>query len=197
MKNFISKFKAFYNTTYGMLIIISWVVLLICLIIKLLGGNWFELGTNNEHFISFCNYVDNTQWLKMLLACIICIGSVYIIECILLNKSKLSTKELALYLPLIVISSISSWKFQIVSLIAQMLYFIVLPLIQTKYKWKRVLFINIFVMLLQVISILFRNIGNWNFNENNFMFQTLIQVDYYLMLILAYLYNFNEKEGKK
>ena len=197
MKTITSKFKAFYGTTYGMLIVISWVVLLICLIIKLLGGNWFELGTNNEHFISFCNYVDNTQWLKMILACIICIGSVYIIECILLNKNKLSPKELALYLPLIVIGSISSWKFQIVSLIAQILYFIVLPLIQTKYKWKRVLFINIFVMLLQVISILFRNIGNWNFNENNFMFQTLIQVDYYLMLILAYLYNFNEKEGKK
>lgn len=197
MRKLIDKFKAFYNTTYGMLITISSVVLLICFIIKLLGGNWFELGTDNERFIAFCNFVDNTQWLKMILACIICVGSVYIIECLLLNKKKLSPKELALYLPLIVIGSISSWKLQIVSLIAQILYFIVFPLIQTKGKWKRVLFINIFVMLLQVISILFRNIGNWNFNENNFMFQTLIQVDYYLMLILAYLYNFNEKEGKK
>ncbi len=193
MKNLISKFKAFYNTTYGMLIVISWVVLLICLIIKLLGGNWFELGTDNEYFISFCNYVDNTQWLKMLLACIICIGSVYIIECLLLNKKKLSPKELALYIPLIVIGSISSWKLQFVSLICQILYFIILPILQTKGKWKRVVFINIFVIFLQAVSIIFRNLSCWEFNQNRFIFQVLIQVDYYLMLILTYLYKFNER----
>lgn len=197
MKNLISKFKAFYGTTYGMLIVISWVVFLICLIIKLLGGNWFELGTNNEHFINFCNFVDNTMWLKMILACIICIFSTYIVMCLLLNKRKLSLKDLAIYIPLIAIGSIVSWKFQWLNLIIQLLYLVVFPLIQTKGNWKRIVLIIVFVFLFQSISLIFRNLGYWDFNENNFIFQTLIQVDYYLMLILTYLYNFNEKEGNK
>lgn len=197
MKNLISKFKAFYGTTYGMLIVISWVVFLICLIIKLLGGNWFELGTDNERFIAFCNFVDNTMWLKMMLACIICIFSTYIVMCLLLNKRKLSPKDLAIYIPLIAVGSIVSWKIQWLNLIIQLLYLVVFPLIQTKGNWKRIVLIIVFVFLFQSISLIFRNLGYWDFNENNFIFQTLIQVDYYLMLILAYLYNFNEKEGNK
>ena len=65
------KFLNFYHTTYGMLITVSWVVLIACLIIKLFGGNWFALESKNSKFNDFCIFVDNTQWLKMILACII------------------------------------------------------------------------------------------------------------------------------
>lgn len=57
----IKKFKEFYNSTYGMLITVSWILLIVCLIIKLFGGNWFELNTENSNFIQFCLYVENKQ----------------------------------------------------------------------------------------------------------------------------------------
>lgn len=38
MKKIWNNFKAFYNDIYGMLIVVSWAIFIICLIIKLFGG---------------------------------------------------------------------------------------------------------------------------------------------------------------
>ena len=40
-------------------LIILWSTLVVYLIIKLLGGNWFEIVCENERFISVCEYMDN------------------------------------------------------------------------------------------------------------------------------------------
>lgn len=199
MKTIISKFKAFYGTTYGMLITISWVVLLICLIIKLLGGNWFELGTNNEHFISFCNYVDNTQWLKMILACIIYLITTLPVLLILLNEPKLKPRNYAIFIPLMICKSVVSWYSVVISYILDFVIIILLPLILKKFKnWEMVIFGNALVFVFQCITFLIRNIGiKIGFNINNsFIVQTIYQVDYYLMILLFYLYYFKIKKEK-
>lgn len=188
-----NKFTNFYKSTYGMLITISWALLIICLIIKLFGGNWFELNAENSKFIQFCNYVDNNIILKIILACFICLGSTYFIICLLINKNKLTKKEILIYFPLIIIGSILGWINTIFNLIIQLLYLIVLPIIQTK-KWKKVILINIVAIIFQFISIIFRNFGTFNFNNNYFIYQFLIQIDYYLMILLYYLYTFKRKE---
>ena len=195
INNIISSFKNFYNNTYGMPITLSWVLLVICLIIKLFGGNWFELGSENSKFIEFCLYVDNHIWLKMTLACLICLGSTYFIMCLLLNKKKLNKKDMLIYLPLIVAGSLTSWHLSIISLICQLIYLIILPIIQTR-AWKRIILTILITFIFQFISILFRNFGTFDFNNNSFIYQVLIQIDYYLMLILYYLYTFKRKESK-
>lgn len=70
------------------LIITCWVVYIICLIIKLCGGNRFEIATTNQRFIDVCNYIDNNLWLKMIIATIIYVISTYIIY-LGLTKQKL------------------------------------------------------------------------------------------------------------
>ena len=40
-------------------LIIMWSILGVYLIIKLLGGNWFEIACQNERFIKFCDWLDN------------------------------------------------------------------------------------------------------------------------------------------
>ena len=45
---------------YKTLITACWIVLICCFIVKLLGGNWFEIACNNEKFIAFCNTYKNT-----------------------------------------------------------------------------------------------------------------------------------------
>lgn len=189
------KFIAFNNTTYGMLIVVSWVVLLICLVIKLFGGNWFELWWDNEKFISFCNYVENTMWLKMSIACVISLTSTLPIIAIIynININKFKTKHIILYSFIIIIKSLIGWSVPLISTILDFIILLIIPFIITK-NWKRILLVNVFILALQLISILIRNIS-FGLNFNNTLIETyLIQVDYYIMLILLYLYNFRRKE---
>lgn len=162
---------------------------MLCLVIKLLGGNWFELATENTKFIQFCEFVDNTMWLKMLLACLIYVGSTYGLVCIILNKQYLNVKETIIFLLLMITKSLISWWFMTIATIIDLFILIVIPLILGKFKnWLRILICFALINVFQIMSILIRNIGLTDFNSNSFLPQTLIQVDYYIMIVLSYLY---------
>lgn len=195
-KDLFNSFKRFNDDKYGMLIVVSWVVLGICLIIKLFGGNWFELSVENDKFIAFCNFVDNTMWVKMTLACLIYLFTTYPAMCVYLDKPKLDKKLLLIFFPLMIIKSISSWYILILAYILDVIILIILPIIISK-KWKRVIFGNILVFVFQVITILIRNIS-FDFNLGNTVIENyLYQVDYYIMIILFYLYTFKNKKRKE
>lgn len=197
VKRLKERIKEFTNDTYGMLIFVSWIVLIACLVIKIFGGNWFELETENSKFIEFCTYVDETMWLKMLLACLMYILSTYPVLCIILNEKKLSIKKSLIFLPLMIIKSIVSWYVVEISYVIDFTITLFIPMFMNK-KIKRPIFCVFMVLLFQVITLLFRNIGvGFGFNINNsFLIQVLFQVDYYLMILLFYLYNFKKKEAK-
>lgn len=195
-KDLFNSFKRFNDDKYGMLILVSWVVLGICLIIKLFGGNWFELSVENEKFIAFCNFVDNTMWVKMTLACLIYLFTNYFIICILIDKQKLDKKLILIFLPLMITKSIISWYFTTISFILDVVILIILPIIIGK-KWKRVIFGNLLVMAFQLLTIAIRNVSI-NFNLGNTVVENyLIQIDYYIMIILFYLYVFKNKRRKE
>lgn len=184
------KFKEFYNNKYGMLITVSWGLLIICLIIKLFGGNWFELSSENEKFISFCSFVDNTQWLKMILACLICLITGYPFLCILLNKEKLNLKESLIFIPLMICKSILGWYILYISYILDVFIIILIPLILNKFKnWKRVIIGNILIFIFQLMLIIIRNFSGGLNDFGTFIPQVIIQIDYFLMIFLFYLYN--------
>ena len=195
IKNLIDKFKAFYDDKYGMLIVVSWTVLIICLIIKLFGGNWFELGVENTKFINFCNYVENTQWLKMTIACLIYLLTTYPVLCCILNKRYLNKKLTLYFISLIIVKSIVGWYSVIFAFILDFIIIILLPLVICKFKnWKRVIFGNLLIMVFQLVTIGIRNLS-MNFNLGNTVIENyLIQVDYYIMVLLFYLYNFKRKK---
>lgn len=200
LKKIWNKFKAFYNDTYGMLIVVSWAIFIICLIIKLFGGNWFELGTSNTKFISFCEYVDTNQTLKMILACLIYLINGYPVICIMLNHKRLSIKETSIFIPLMITKSIISWYSVLISYIIDSFILIILPLILTRFKgWKRVIFGNVLIFVFKCITLLTRNIGiKIGFNVNNlFLIQAIFQLDYFLMIVLFYLYFFKSKNKKR
>lgn len=197
MKRLLDKFKSFYDNTYGMLITVSWVVLIICLIIKLLGGNWFELGTDNERFIAFCEYVDTNLVLKRILACSIYLLTTLPILCILLNERKLKPRSCAIFIPLMICKSIISWYILAISYILDVVIIILLPLILCKFKnWKVVIFGNLLVFAFQLLLIVVRNLSGGLNGYETFIQQAIIQVDYYIMILLFYLYYFRNKEKK-
>lgn len=190
------KLKDFIKSPYGLIILISWIALIICLIIKLFGGNWFQLWLNNDKFIAFCNYVDETIWLKRTLACLLLIFGDYFILCIAMDKSKLSIKELCIFIPLMILKSITGWYILWLSYIIDLFILILIPIILSR-KWKRVIVINIVVIILQFVTILLRNVNSGLNSANTFIEQFLIQIDYYIMLILIYLYNNKKIKAKE
>ncbi len=171
----------------------SWVVLACCFVIKLFGGNWFEIVCENEHFISACEYVDNTMWLKMTLACFISVIGDYLIICILLNKKSLFIKELVIFLPMMIGKSLLSWYNYWLSFSLNILVLIIVPFFINK-DWKHILITNVLVIVFQLISMFIRNYNTIIFNKNLFVVQTIMQIDYYLMTFLYYLYTFRRKE---
>ena len=185
-----TKIKDFIKSPYGLIILISWIALIICLIVKLFGGNWFELWLENDNFIKFCEFVDETIWLKRTLAVIIAITSTYLIMCLIYNVKYYKGLWILLYVVIMVLKSLSSWYLLVVSYIMDALILIVIPMIITK-NWKRPIIVNIIILGLQLMTLAVRNLNvGTGFNVNNtFIIQVLYQIDYYLMLILLYLYN--------
>ena len=173
------------------LIIMCWVVLFVTVIIKLFGGNWFELSTENTKFIKFCNYVDNTMWLKMTLACFNYLLTGYFVISMLLNKEKLDNKTLIIFAPIMIFKSIISWYILWLAYILDAFVLIIIPLIFKKFKnWKRVIIINILILLLQLLTLLTRNLSiGFGFNENSTLLSMLYQIDYVIMIFLSYIYN--------
>lgn len=188
IKTLISKFKEFYSNPYGMLITMSWLLLIVCLIIKLFGGNWFELGSENSKFIQFCNYVETNKPLKMGIACLINLLSGYISLCPIINVKKLSIKHIIIFFPLMIFKSIISWYNSTISFVLDVIILLVLTTIFNK-SFKRTILSFVLITLFQLISLVIRNLS-FDFNNSNTVIENyLYQIDYYIMLILFYLYN--------
>lgn len=188
-----TQFNNFYKNKYGMLITMCWVLLFVCVIIKLFGGNWFDFKTENSNFNKFCNYVDKTKWLKIVIGCIIYLISGYFVISVILNE-KIKLKHIAMFYPLMITKAIISWYNNDISYILEMLIIVILPIILTR-NWKRVLIFNVIILGLQIITIFIRNMSV-GFNDNNtFIVQFFSQIDYYIMLILIYLYNFRKEKN--
>lgn len=195
MRKLKDRFIAFYDDSYGMLITVIWILLIVCLIIKLFGGNWFELGTDNEKFMNFCNFVEGEMPLKMFIACIINAVSCYPIYCIILNKKTLNLKEFLIFIPMTVIKSIVSWYNSTISFIID-LFMLLVPTTILNKNFKRTIICFALVNAFQVMTILLRNLS-FDFNTSNTVVENyLYQIDYYLMILLFYLYTFKTKKQK-
>lgn len=173
----------------------SWVVLIACMLVKLFGGNWFEIVCNNKNFIAICNYVDNNMWLKMILACIFQLISGYFILSIIFKTKYLKIKYIIIFMPLLIIRSILSWYIPFSTFIFDLFITVIIPIIITR-NWKRVLIVNLLMIAFQLISMFIRNLSIIDFNDNNTIVSLIMQIDYYVMMFIYYLYTIKERRCK-
>ena len=168
MKNLFSKIKdkiakERYTTSFRLkvLIAVCWIAYIICLIIKLCGGNRFEIATTNQKFIDICNYIDNTLRLKMTISSIAYVFSGYMIY-LCLTKQKLFN-DWWMIIVLFAFSLVNMFLNNFyVNLSISILCAFIIPLIRTKGRARLHIIIgNLLMMLFQQISLWTRNIG-WN-----------------------------------
>lgn len=169
---------------YKTLIISCWIVLIACFLIKIFGGNWFEIICENENFINICEWLDS-GWIKYIVMTLMYIPLSYIPYLAMVNKSFCKDWWIIL---LVLPCSILKVYLPIIAIIIDLSVLIVIPLIICKFKnWKKVIIVNILMVIFQLISLFTKNIGYYMPNDS-ILISLIFSIDYYIMTILCYLY---------
>lgn len=177
---------------FKVMIITCWILLSLCLIVKLFGLNWFEPIITNGHFKDFCDYIDENLWIKYSLFSLYAAIS-YSLYVLAVLKQRFYTKiQFLIYIPLIIGSSLVSWYFNWLKWILDIV--IVLLPFAFKANWKRILIGILLVLIFEAISIITKNIGQWNINSISSFVALILQVDTIIMLGLYYLYSNNYRK---
>ena len=169
------------------------IMLFLCIILKLFGFQWFDLDTDIPILNEIDKIVMSNYWLCLLYSSILLSINTYFIVLITLN---ISLKEhLKIYLYIFVISlfyvSIKVFLLDYIIMITDTLYPLIFILFTNKTFNLKILgkYLLVFVLniLYQGCSIYIRNIsiqqGNYGFISS-----TLLMIDYYMMLIITYIY---------
>ena len=167
-----------------------WLILIIYFIVKLLGGNYFNAICENQKFIDFCNWLDNS-WMKFVVSTIVyCFGNYTIYLAITKQRYFKDYWVILILLP----ASIVKYYFGAIGMIFDLLSLIIIPLIKSKGKlWLRIIVGIVLIFAFQYISLITKDIGNYMPNES-VLVSSILTIDYYVMIILYYLYSNNRKE---
>ena len=199
--------KAVKNT-----ILLCWIMLIVCFIIKLFGGNWFEIICNNKHFVYVCDFIDRHLILNYAIAYPIYVIPTFFIMLACSNVPKPNWKQ-----ALVIFVFVSaSWGFQFIHPLAKMaletVSFLILPFIcelleknkktakeAIKDSWYRGIIGFVLDWAFQIISFVTKNIGIKVVDENSLL-SLMLMLDYFIMIALYYLYVLlknKKKEGPK
>ena len=170
-------------------IIACWVLLILALIVKLFGVNWFTPAIENERFVSFCNWLDNHRAVYIIIATILYIPSTYLYYLAVTNqKIGKDLWVIILFSPCAFLKSDSSNKvLLIIGFVIEFAIMIIIPLLKLKGKQKfRVLIGVALLIAFQLISN-FTKISDWNLANKGSLVGMILTIDYYIMIILYYL----------
>lgn len=174
---------------YRVLIISCWSLLGVCFLIKLLGGNWFELSTENTKLIQLCSWIDSNISKYFIMGIFYCV-SMYLVY---LSICKKKIKDCLYICTIFALIFITKIFYPIVATVLEPMVLIVLPLVK-RVSWKRVLLGNVLMMVFQLVSLFIRNLGMYLPADTPTLISLLLQIDYYIMLVLYYLYSNYRKE---
>lgn len=180
-------------------IALCWIMLVSCFVIKLFGGNLFEIVCTNEHFSKLCGFVDDNFWLSEFVGFVLYVPSTIII---LLSVSLIPnprTETLIEAFILVFVVWTTHYFGNEIKTIVEIFAFIVSPLLLNitqndvdkshfiKKRWFLGLLGYCVVMMFQIISVITKNIGV-KFTDDSLFITFFLMIDYYIMVLLYYLY---------
>lgn len=187
---------------------ICWVVLAVCLIIKLLGGNYFCIVCDNARVVAFSVWIDEHLIGKMLVG-IVSSGISYTFYYLAIMKRRFFTAPQAILVYITVVAFVAlRMVFQDIAiawLAFDAVQFVVIPLILCRKEFPRWCIPRIIVgivllVIFQVVSMLTKNISLHGLISDNTLECAIFMIDFYIMLCLYYLYcntlNIKRRKGK-
>lgn len=181
---------------YKVLIKSCWILLFICCAFKLFGADIFIAGTSNENFIKVCTFIEENIFIKYILYLLMNIVSSGIYFMAVLSEKKINLKWLIPY----GIYAVCKIIFNSLDSLFMILDFIIipgLPIIINPKIWKRSLLGTVLNLGFQFVS-MFLKLDNFTMFDENTLIFLILNIDYYIMLVLYYLYsNFNDEKEIK
>lgn len=175
------------------IIIVSWIALACCFLIKLLGGNIFEIVCNNQRFIAICNYADNHLWAYFTLASFNCVLCSYFTILAMCGKFKFKTYELIIVIVSNVVGTfVKVYLNNYIGLVFDIINAFVIPCIFLIKTPKRIVWVfvgNVILFAFQSVSLLTRNLKFDFIDANSTLISLIFSVDVWIMCILYYLYS--------
>lgn len=184
-------------------IIICWVLLAICFVVKLFGGNFFEIMCTNEKFIGVCRFLE-TSGLCYVEGYITFIFSSTCLLLIIRDNKKVFNKNTLFYIILCSIYwglkiMIETGVINIPMAICDIMDFVVLYLLLFIFsrKWHKSILAVVLMFVFTMISAITKNIGFSGDITNSMVIANIFMLDYYIMLVLTLLYSIKIKRRKE
>lgn len=176
---------------YKTLIISCWAVLLCCFVVKLLGGNFFEIVCENEKYIAFTTFCNKgiPYWIITIVFYLLQSNLFFMAVC-KLNKPKWWMIISAI---LFAIVKLLFYKYQVIVFILEAVFMFALPMIYNRKLWLRTIIGIVLILLFQIISLVIKNIGI-KFLYYDLFTGLIFSIDYYIMLVLYWLYSIKEEK---
>ena len=174
-------------------------VLVVIVILKLLGLDYFGIDANNDFFYNMNQMLMNNKIILITKAIIILAIQFYFYLCIVCEKRKLYIWAL--------IGSIINMGLQFIlmkhskmntlySIMSISIMFIIPMIINKKIMFKRPAKYVLLMTLYQIISLLIRNVS-LHYEYGNLVIDNIMNLDQILMLAITYTLFFIKKEGLK
>jgi hypothetical protein len=182
------------------MIILCWILLAVCFMVKIFGGNFFNIVCQNERFIKACEFVDKNVWLQYIIGCI---STLFLQTLYLLAISKhlwfTRKREVVIVIITMMLGTGIRVYNSYIGLFVDIYQYSIMPfLIKDEFKIsikiRRIIASTILTFVFQLISLLTKNLSFGFTTENyNFIISIIFMIDVYFMVILYYLY-INNKE---
>ena len=184
---------------------ICWVVLAVCLIVKMFGGNYFCIVCDNARVVAFATWIDKHFISKYALG-LISSGISYTFYYLAIMRRKWFTTKQAIFVyaevAVIVALRLAFQLYSLICLAFDVLQFFVVPMILCRKEFPRWVIPRIVVGIIlmvafQVVSMLVKNVSFSHHITENTLTGTIFMIDVFIMLILYYLYsNSLDKKGR-
>lgn len=184
------------------MIILCWILLAVCFVVKIFGGNFFNIVCQNERFIKACEFVDKNVWLQYIIGCIstLFLQTLYLLA---ISKHLWFTRKREVVIVLlstfigVALRMMNNW----LPLIMDIYQYILMPFIindnfKIRVKILRIVASYIMTFVFQLISLLTKNLSfGFTTSNYNFVISIIFMIDVYIMVILYYLYINFKKEN--
>lgn len=166
-------------------------LLVIIVILKLVGLDYFGLDVDNPTIIAFSNYLSKTHLGDVYYFTSLCI-QFYFYLCLVTNKTKLYKET---FISIVIFYAIQCLfaEFYVMnwfnSMLSTLLFIVAPSIVNKKIQIKKPIKYIAIIMLYQYISLFIRNVGIGN-NYGNFLVDSLLNIDQLLLLAITYNIHF-------
>lgn len=179
---------------YKVLIITCWILLILALLCKLFGANWFEPAVDSNRFTKTCEWLDK-HWEVYIITTAVYIPATYLPYLAMTEQRLFKDSWVCIILlPCSYLKDQSNFLL-ILGFILELTVLVIIPMLKLKCKKKlRVLVGLLLISLFQLISIATR-LWTWNLSNQTLLVDLIMSIDYYIMLILYFLYTLKRKDS--